>query len=311
MADKLGLGPEVRELKIGDSFSSNKLAFHTLRYDFKPASVVSASKHASIEVGQNQQITVTHLETAGAPQTVFKGSQRPYHKECVLIIDRTTGDITLEKLSTNIQLKKTRQESQRPTGYLNSQRPPTPVEKKPSPPGRNGNSSGKNRNVTGGAKHSPIHASPSYPTRSPHMTTGISTMHKSPPQVHITASSPTPAANSLPILDEFNDNSSSSFDISAALNHPEIKTSPDFSNISLNDDEGPSEVGILSDSSSSSSTDSNSSDSESDTNDKPSTNAKPVNGHVNGKSSPLLPSMPSERLLNEDLQLSESGSDSD
>lgn len=76
--------------------------------DFKPASVVSASKHASIEVGQNQQITVTHLETAGAPQTVFKGSQRPYHKECVLIIDRTTGDITLEKLSTNIQLKKTR-----------------------------------------------------------------------------------------------------------------------------------------------------------------------------------------------------------
>uniref|UniRef100_T1HXG7 Ell-associated factor Eaf n=1 Tax=Rhodnius prolixus TaxID=13249 RepID=T1HXG7_RHOPR len=310
MADKLGLGPEVRELKIGDSFSSNKLAFHTLRYDFKPASVVSASKHASIEVGQNQQITVTHLETAGAPQTVFKGSQRPYHKECVLIIDRTTGDITLEKLSTNIQLKKTRcLKSQRPTGYLNSQRPPTPVEKKPSPPGRNGNSSGKNRNVTGGAKHSPIHASPSYPTRSPHMTTGISTMHKSPPQVHITAS----RYCILPILDEFNDNSSSSFDISAALNHPEIKTSPDFSNINVCAEKkiyvsvtGPSEVGILSDSSSSSSTDSNSSDSESDTNDKPSTNAKPVNGN-----SPLLPSMPSERLLNEDLQLSESGSDSD
>lgn len=76
--------------------------------DFKPASVVSASKHASIEVGANHQITVTHLENAGAPQSVFKGSQRPYQKECVLIIDKATGEITLEKLSTNIQLKKTR-----------------------------------------------------------------------------------------------------------------------------------------------------------------------------------------------------------
>ncbi|CAB0008429.1 unnamed protein product [Nesidiocoris tenuis] len=107
MAEKLGLGPEVRELKIGDSFSSNQIAFHTLRYDFKPASV-AASKHASIEVGPNNQITVTHLESAGASQTVFKGSQRPYQKECVLIIDRNTGQITLEKLATNVQLKKTR-----------------------------------------------------------------------------------------------------------------------------------------------------------------------------------------------------------
>lgn len=47
---------------------------------------------------------------AGVPQTVFKGSQRPYQKECVLIIDRVTGEITLEKLSCNIQVKKTRSE---------------------------------------------------------------------------------------------------------------------------------------------------------------------------------------------------------
>ena len=31
-------------------------------------------------------------------------------KECVLIIDRNTGEITLEKLSKSMQLKKTRQE---------------------------------------------------------------------------------------------------------------------------------------------------------------------------------------------------------
>lgn len=47
---------------------------------------------------------------AGVPQTVFKGSQRPYQKECVLIIDRITGEITLEKLGCNIQVKKTRSE---------------------------------------------------------------------------------------------------------------------------------------------------------------------------------------------------------
>lgn len=39
---------------------------------------------------------------------MFKGNQRPYQKECVLIIDRSTGTITLERLSSNIQVKKTR-----------------------------------------------------------------------------------------------------------------------------------------------------------------------------------------------------------
>lgn len=77
--------------------------------DFKPASV-DVSKMASVAVEMNQQVTVTvpHLDGAGTEHTVFKGSQRPYHKECVLIIDRRTGEVVLEKLSSNIQVKKTR-----------------------------------------------------------------------------------------------------------------------------------------------------------------------------------------------------------
>lgn len=65
---------------------------------------------AKVDVGSDNTITVTvpHLDGAGAPQTVFKGSQRPYNKEYVLIFDKTTGDITLEKLTANIQVKKTR-----------------------------------------------------------------------------------------------------------------------------------------------------------------------------------------------------------
>ncbi|XP_045768078.1 ell-associated factor Eaf isoform X2 [Maniola jurtina] len=123
MADKHSLNYDVRELKLGASFTNNKASqYHTIKYDFKPASV-DVNKMATVDVGTNNQVTVTvpHLDGAGVPQTVFKGSQRPYTKECVLIIDRVTGEITLEKLSSNIQVKKTRQEtSQKP-------RPLTPV----------------------------------------------------------------------------------------------------------------------------------------------------------------------------------------
>ncbi|KPI96833.1 PREDICTED: ell-associated factor Eaf [Papilio xuthus] len=123
MADKHSLNYDVRELKLGSSFTNNKTSqYHTIKYDFKPASV-DVNKMATVDVGTNNQVTVTvpHLDGAGVPQTVFKGSQRPYTKECVLIIDRVTGEITLEKLSSNIQVKKTRQETaQKP-------RPLTPV----------------------------------------------------------------------------------------------------------------------------------------------------------------------------------------
>ncbi|KAI8422502.1 hypothetical protein MSG28_006318 [Choristoneura fumiferana] len=123
MADKHSLNYDVRELKLGASFTNNKSSqYHTIKYDFKPASV-DVNKMATVDVGTNNQVTVTvpHLDGAGVPQTVFKGSQRPYAKECVLIIDRVTGEITLEKLSSNIQVKKTRQES------VAKPRPLTPV----------------------------------------------------------------------------------------------------------------------------------------------------------------------------------------
>lgn len=61
---------------------------------------------AKLDVGASNQVTVTVPH--GSRETVFKGSHKPYQKECVLIIDNVTGEITLEKLSNNIQLKKTR-----------------------------------------------------------------------------------------------------------------------------------------------------------------------------------------------------------
>lgn len=114
MDQRLNLGNKVHELKLGSTFTTSKprTSFHTLKYDFKPASV-DLSKVATLDVSSNNQVTVTmpHLESSGVPKTVFKGNQRNYTKECVLIIDKITGEITLEKLHHNIQVKKTRSET--------------------------------------------------------------------------------------------------------------------------------------------------------------------------------------------------------
>lgn len=91
---------------MSQGVSSDRVIFPD---DFKPASV-DDKKMARVDVGSDNTITVTvpHLDGAGTPHTVFKGSQRPYNKEYVLIFDKVTGEITLEKLAANIQVKKTR-----------------------------------------------------------------------------------------------------------------------------------------------------------------------------------------------------------
>lgn len=66
-----------------------------------------------MDVGTNNQVQVTvpHLDGSGVPKTVFKGNQKKYAKECVLIWDKNTGDFTIERLTNNISVKKTRAES--------------------------------------------------------------------------------------------------------------------------------------------------------------------------------------------------------
>lgn len=108
-----------------------------------------------------------YIDSSGVPKTVFKGNQRNYTKECVLIIDKVTGEITLEKLHHNIQVKKTRTENVNKTVSLPPQLPSS---------GRLENSTqrtvSKTKVSTGYRKsaitnlvqrHSPIQGSPSYP----------------------------------------------------------------------------------------------------------------------------------------------------
>ncbi|XP_053420887.1 ELL-associated factor 2 isoform X1 [Nycticebus coucang] len=101
-----------RVLKLGESFEKQpRCAFHTVRYDFKPASI-DTSCEGDLEVGKGEQVTITlpNIEGSTAPVTVFKGSKKPYLKECILIINHDTGECRLEKLSSNITVKKTRVE---------------------------------------------------------------------------------------------------------------------------------------------------------------------------------------------------------
>ncbi|XP_034478514.1 ell-associated factor Eaf isoform X2 [Drosophila innubila] len=133
LSERLNIGDEVRELKLGATFNpkNTSTAFHTIKYDFKPASV-DTSRMATVDVGSNNQVTVTvpNLESSGVPHTVYKGNHKKYTKECLIIFDKETGAITLEKLNHNIQVKKTRSEMTNKPSLMPATNAP--------PPGANG-----------------------------------------------------------------------------------------------------------------------------------------------------------------------------
>nr|XP_031359581.1 uncharacterized protein LOC110477532 [Lonchura striata domestica] len=104
------LDKEEHPLQLGESFERRpKASFHTIRYDFKPASI-DTSCEGDLQVGKGDDVTITlpHIPGSTPPMTVFKGNKRPYQKDCVLIINHDTGEYVLEKLSSSIQVKKTR-----------------------------------------------------------------------------------------------------------------------------------------------------------------------------------------------------------
>jgi ELL-associated factor len=122
------------------------------------------------------------------PNTIFKGNEKPYSKkECVLIYNRETNEITLEKLCNNIAVKKTRTDTSHKQQQHQQQQsmPPQQQQQQPPPPPANittkvenqtARHSSKTRVSTGirknpvlnfVPKHSPLQGSPSYPHKSP------------------------------------------------------------------------------------------------------------------------------------------------
>ncbi|GFU61587.1 ELL-associated factor 2 [Nephila pilipes] len=275
--------------------------------DFMPASL-DPTKRATVDIGDGHQVTVTvpHIEGSGTANTVFKGSKKPYQKECVLIIDNATGEVTLEKLTYNVQLKDTR-------GAFRSEgssrvRSSTPIEN-----GFNG-------------KKSPM----PHNKLSPQQKSYSSSLERSSP---IQKCSPLPKS---PISNQPSPNSSSNHSMPSLNNltsKPVIIPDPPSLHVPNEDANDAPEIGVLS---SSSSSDSSSSDESSESSDNEEAVAVPKhqpqiisNGFspspmkketpvTHSSSSNLsmptassLPSMPKFSQLSEDLQLSESDSDSD
>ena len=143
--------------------------------DFKPVSVDTA-KEATIEFGQGNQVTVTAPNTDGSgfSESVFTGSRKPHLKECVLIIDHDTGQITIERLSQQITVKQTRVESGKGQTGSSIHRPSTPVSdsgsmagnRKHSPSASGQNNFHSSNNKSTGGKSPRTSVSPSTPNSS-------------------------------------------------------------------------------------------------------------------------------------------------
>ncbi|GAB6020013.1 hypothetical protein CHUAL_002763 [Chamberlinius hualienensis] len=292
--EKLGLGTEVHRLRLGESFSKNsQQAFHTFRYDFKPASV-DTKKMANVEIGSSNQATVTvpHIEGSGIAHTVFKGPRRPYTKECVLIIDHSTGEIVLERLSSGIQLKKTRAEGsskmQPPTSLVEPALPQQQQLQQPIQTNKKLSPTQKYSPVqrlppsSPGRKLSPKHLSPNR-NSPPNLTQRSPANHnnqRSPSMPSLIQPSVTSSNNNNNSHHHHNSSTSSNNNKTASVAFVKEGSMPIFTiedtNLPEPMDVAASEVGILSDSSndSGSNSDSNSSSS-SDSSDSETEETKP------------------------------------
>ena len=72
------------------------------RYDFTPLSV-DEDKMGKLEVQDNNAVSVSLPHNNGIDATNYKGQAKPSGtKDCVLIIDHETGELTLERLSNQV-----------------------------------------------------------------------------------------------------------------------------------------------------------------------------------------------------------------
>ncbi|PIO76728.1 hypothetical protein TELCIR_01183 [Teladorsagia circumcincta] len=70
-------------------------------------SVASSDSDTYIAFGANGDVHVA-VPTDGENMTVFKGSKKEAKaKECLLFFDKKTGKVRLEKIASNINVKKT------------------------------------------------------------------------------------------------------------------------------------------------------------------------------------------------------------
>ncbi|KAL3320688.1 chromatin modification- protein VID21 [Cichlidogyrus casuarinus] len=95
------------DLKLGKTFTdSSAPSFMTVRYDFMPASV-DKTNPGSISFEDGKSVSVDLPAISGSIH--FDGPARPVSKECVLIYNKRTKQMSLERISHVAQLKKCRE----------------------------------------------------------------------------------------------------------------------------------------------------------------------------------------------------------
>ncbi|KAK6052349.1 hypothetical protein COOONC_10146 [Cooperia oncophora] len=155
MAETKDIPPGSYMLELGKTFTDQRRndgpSYHTLRYDFKPMSVASSDSDTYIAFGANGDVHVA-VPTDGENMTVFKGSKKEAKaKECLLFFDKKSGKVRLEKIASNINVKKTRDLDPSTENVLRSEmarlrtnrieRPPPPEPSSSSFPGADSSSS--------------------------------------------------------------------------------------------------------------------------------------------------------------------------
>lgn len=314
-----------RELKIGDSLRNNGTAFHGIKYDFKPSNE-EFNESAIMEITPTNQVTVKYPqnENEGTTDFMYSGTMRQFPKEYFLMIDHVTGEVTLERLTANIQLKRTKVANSNNKSAKNQNNkkveiekdsPTSPELRTPSSAKKKTKKKQKTKNTTMAdpklmnkkygliPQHSPLHPSPSR--TSPSEKNPIGNDYKSPS----TPTSPE-AGSSLRTPQSLDDDESSmtGFESKFSINLPELTNMPQQVNefgLAIEDT-----IGTISDTSSDSSSDSDSDSGSSSSSSASSNKGAPArtNGYLNGYVSPTALK---DQLLKGDLQLSETGSDSD
>ncbi|VDD80961.1 unnamed protein product [Mesocestoides corti] len=116
------------EVKLGQSFiDPSQNYFMTMRCNFLPASV-DKDQPGTIKINDDNEVGVRLPNVPGAeqPSTLFKGNIRPVQKECILIYNKATNELTLERISKAAQLKKIRDGSSCKRPKVSQQPPVVP-----------------------------------------------------------------------------------------------------------------------------------------------------------------------------------------
>jgi len=102
---------EDHRLHIGESYTG-QLQYHSVKYDFKPPSIDFDKEGILESDGTKCKIRLPNKiknEQPAKQSTVYEGKIQEIEKECILIIDRKTNTITLERVTSKVSVRNTRE----------------------------------------------------------------------------------------------------------------------------------------------------------------------------------------------------------